>query len=134
MAMKKKARAKATRPHRLALGPFDYLIKVVGGRVVIEGENGGNVRARGQPFVEFVRDATTVPRFKITCTEFQYNNESNAEPAWAFSGTAPTGWLTEFRRQLRRPEKGASQLVFKYTIEADVTGSIAADPIIIIDR
>ena len=134
MAMKKKARAKAAKSHRRRLGPFDYLIKIVGGRVVIDGENGGNVRARGQPFVKFVRDATTVPRFKITCTEFRYNNESDAEPAWAFSGTAPTGWLTEFRRQLRRPEKGASQLVFKYTIEADVAGSIAADPIIIIDR
>ena len=133
--MKTKNRRTTTKSgSRRNLAPYDYLIKLEGRRVVIDGANGGNIRARGQPWVKFACDPATVPGFKITCTEFQYNDQPGADPAWPFTESAPPGWVTELRRQLRRPEKGASQLVFKYTIEANVDGSIDADPIIIVDR
>ena len=131
MAAKKKARRKNSRVR--ALGPFDFLIRVESGRVVIDGKNGGNIRARGQPWVEFRRDPATVPGYKILCTVFSFNDQPNSEPAWAFTGVPPTDWLTvDFRRKLLKPEKGASQLVFKYTIE--VAGAVPADPVIIIEH
>jgi hypothetical protein len=110
-----------------------YMINLVGDRVVIDGKNGGNIRARGMQQVRFTR-GTDVPRFKIKCTDFEFNEQGDGDDAWAFEGTAPTGWLTSFSRRLRKPERGALQLIFKYTIEVDEAGTIPADPIIIIER
>jgi hypothetical protein len=116
-----------------ALGPFDFMIAVDNGRVVIDGKNGGNIRARGQPWVEFRRDSATVPRYKILCNVFSFNDQAKGEPAWAFTGDPPVDWLTaKFRRKLVKPQKGASQLIFKYTIE--VPGAVPADPAIIIEH
>jgi len=116
-----------------ALGPFDFMIAVDSGRVVIDGKNGGNIRARGQPWIEFRPDPDTVSQYKLLCNVFASNDQADGEPAWAFTGDPPAGYLTgKFRRKLVKPEKGASQLIFKYTIE--VPGAVPADPAIIIDN
>jgi hypothetical protein len=133
MAANKKAAKKKASTSKTKLLNLTYTINLVGDRVVIDGRNGGNIRERGMQPVRFNR-GENVPRFKIICTDFEFNDQGDGEDAWAFEGTAPTGWLTSFSRRLRRPEKGALQLIFKYTIEVDVAGTVAADPIIIIER
>jgi len=132
MAAKKKAAKKKAR----VLGNFDYVVDIatdsVGDdRVVIVGKNDGNIRGKGGRKVTFVC-GPYVTRFKIVCTEFPDNDATSPPLAWAFEPPVETGWLTSFDRKLAKPEKGASQLIFKYSII--VEDAIAADPAIIIDK
>ena len=132
MAAKKKTAKKKVK----ALGNFDYVVDVVtdssgNDRVVILGTNDGNIRGKGGRKVTFVR-SPYVTRFKIVCTEFPDNDDTSPPPAWAFEPPVTTGWLETFDRKLAKPEKGASQLIFKYSII--VEGAIPADPAIIIDK
>jgi hypothetical protein len=133
MVAKTKAAKKGGSSRRSRLLNLAYKVDLIGDRVVIDGKNGGNIRARGMQPVSF-SCGLNVPRFKIICTDFEFNDKGDGDDAWAFEGTPPTGWLTAFSRRLRRPEKGALQLIFKYTIEADVVDTVPADPIIIIER
>jgi hypothetical protein len=131
MAAKKKSKKKAK-----VLGDFDYRIDVVEDnegtrRVVIVGKNGGTLYGKGGNWVTFSR-GDGVARFKTACTELNHNDEPSAPSAWPFDGPEENGWLLSFRRRLIRPEKGASQLIFKYSIL--VEDAIAADPEIIIDK
>jgi len=130
--MKERKKPKSKKKAK-TLGPLDFTISMAGDRVVVEGRNGGNIRARGSSKVSF-DCGPDVPRFRITCTEFEFNEDGDGDDAWAFQDAKPPGWATSFSSKLRKPEKGASQLIFKYTIEADVRNSIAADPVIIIDK
>ncbi len=133
MAAKKKA---ARKKKAKVLGNFDYRIDVVtdgagDDRVVIVGKNDGNIRGKGGRKVTFVC-GPDVERFKIVCTEFPDNDDTSPPLAWAFEPPIATGWLTAFERKLLKPEKGASQLIFKYSII--VEGATEADPAIIIDK
>jgi hypothetical protein len=132
MAAKKKAAKKKAK----VLGNFDYVIDVVtdsagDDRVVIVGKNDGNIRGKGGRKVTFVC-SPNVTRFKIVCTEFPDNDDPSPPSAWPFEPPVMTGWLPEFDRKLAKPEKGASQLIFKYSIIVD--DAIPADPAIIIDK
>jgi hypothetical protein len=131
MAARKKAKKKAK-----VLGDFDYRIDVVEDyegtrRVVIVGKNGGTIRGKGGKWVTFSR-GEGVARFKIACTELDHNDDPSAPDAWPFELPMEDGWLPSFRRKLIKPEKGASLLIFKYSII--VEDAIAADPAIIIDK
>ena len=131
MAARKKAKKKAK-----VLGDFDYRIDVVEDiegtrRVVIAGKNAGTMRGKGGKWVTFSR-GEGVARFKIACTELNDNDEPSAPDAWPFELPMEDGWLPSFRRKLIKPEKGASQLIFKYSII--VEDAITADPAIIIDK
>ena len=44
----------------------------------------------------------------------------------------PLGAVTSFTGTLKKPDKGAGMLIYKYTIA--VAGKIAADPVIIVDH
>lgn len=125
MAAKKKRR----------VGNFDYRIDLVDcdgtKRVEIVGKNGGTIRGKGGTWVSFVR-GSGVSKFKIVCTDLPDNDVRTATPAWPFDGPVADGLLSRFRRQLIKPEKGASQLIFKYTITVD--NARPADPAIIIDK
>jgi hypothetical protein len=132
MAAKKKAAKKKAK----VLGNFDYRIELVtdnegNDRVNIVGKNGGTIRGKGGKWVTFSR-GDGVTKFKIACTELNDNDEPSAPGAWPFELPREDDWLLSFRRKLIKPEKGASQLIFKYSIKVD--GAIAADPAIIIDK
>jgi hypothetical protein len=132
MAAKKKASKKKAK----VLGNFDYLIELVTDcdgkkRVNIVGKNGGTIRGKGGKWVSFSR-GEGVARFKIVCTELNENDDPSAPGAWPFELPREDDWLLSFRRKLIKPEKGASQLIFKYSIIVD--DAIPADPAIIIDK
>ena len=132
MAAKKKTAKKKVK----VLGNFDYRIDVVtdsagNDRVNIVGKNGGTLRGKGGKWVSFSR-GDGVAEFKIICTELNDNDEPSGQRAWPFDPPREDDWLPSFRRKLIKPEKGASQLIFKYSII--VADAIAADPAIIIDK
>jgi hypothetical protein len=118
-------------------GKFDYVIELVTDsagmkRVHIAGTNGGTIRGKGGKKVKFLCGAG-VTQFKFVSTELNENDDPAAPlPASPFDPPASTGWVTFLDCTLAKPEKGASQLIFKYSIE--VTGATAADPAIIIDK
>ena len=120
-----------------APGKFDYVIELVTDgagmkRVHIVGKNGGTIRGKGGKKVKFSCGAG-VTQFKFDCTELNDNDDPAVPPtASPFDPPAPTGWVTSLDCTLAKPEKGASQLIFKYSII--VAGAIAADPAIIIDK
>jgi len=125
MAAKKKPR----------MGNFDYRIDLVDcdgtKRVEIVGKNGGTIRGKGGTWVSFAR-GSGVSQFKIVCTDLPDNDVRTAKAAWPFDGPVADGWLSRFRRRLIKPENGASQLIFKYSII--VERARPADPAIIIDK
>ena len=132
MAAKKKAAKKKAG----VLGNFDYRIELVTDgegkdRVNIVGKNGGTIRGKGGKWVTFSR-GEGVAEFKIACTELNDNDDPSAPGAWPFEPPREDGWLLSFKRKLIKPEKGASQLIFKYSIIVD--GATKADPAIIIDK
>jgi hypothetical protein len=134
MAAKKNAVKRKTK----VLGNFDYRIELVTDsdgkkRVHIVGKNGGTIRGKGGKYVSFVR-GPGVSRFKIVCTELPDNDQRTADKAWPFDcgKPEPDDWLLSFRQKLINPKKGASQLIFKYSII--VENSRPADPAIIIDK
>ena len=98
-----------------------------------EGKNGGNIRGKGGRKVTFSA-AAGIPDFHVACTEFEPNDGDVPASAWAFQEPEPSGWLTAFSGKLRKPEKGASMLIFKYTISVNDPGVVPADPVIIIQR
>ena len=116
------------------LGNFDYVIELVTDgagkkRVNIAGKNGGTIRGKGGKKVSFSCGAG-VTQFQIVCTELNDNDDPAGPAASPFDPPAPTSWVTSLDCTLAKPEKGASQLIFKYSII--VAGAIAADPAIII--
>ena len=113
------------------LGPYDFVIGLVGDQVVIGGTNGGNIRGKGGRKVRF-SCGPGVTAFSITCTEFPDNDGGTPQEAWPFKESRPPTPVTEFEGTLNKPEKGAALLIFKYTIT--VAGKIAADPAIIVDH
>jgi len=125
MAVKKKA-------GRKTLPPFEFTVAIEGTKVAIVGKNDGNIRARKQPVVKFVA-GPGVGKFKIDATEFQENDNPNRPPkAWPFKKAKPAGVVSRFSSRLVRPARGASLLIFKYTVA--VPGFSPADPVIIIEQ
>lgn len=117
-------------PGGATLGPYDFVVGSVGGQVVIFGNSGGNVRGKGGRKVKF-SCGQDVSAFTITCSDFPDNGDT-PDPAWPFVESQPLGPVDTFVGTLKKPEKGAGMLIFKYTI--GVAGMIAADPIIIVDH
>ena len=119
-----------------APGKFDYVIELVTDgagmkRVHIVGKNGGTIRGKGGKKVKFSCGAG-VTQFQIVCTELNDNDDPAGPAASPFDPPASPNWVTSLVCNLAKPEKGASQLIFKYSII--VAGAIAADPAIIIDK
>jgi hypothetical protein len=73
-----------------------------------------------------------VAAFKIACTDLNGNDEPSGQEAWPFEPPREGDWLASFSRKLIKPQKGASQLIFEYSIIVD--GATEADPAIIIDK
>ena len=118
------------------LGNFDYVIELVTDgagkkRVNIAGKNGGTIRGKGGKKVKFSCGAN-VAQFQIVCTELNDNDDPAGPTASPFDPPASPNWVTSLVCNLAKPEKGASQLIFKYSII--VAGAIPADPAIIIDK
>ena len=113
--------------------PYEYVVKVVEGRVVIEGVNDGNIYAKHKQPVTFNAD-TGVPPFTFSATDFVKNDSKKRKTLakrWPFKGDEPKWPQPTFTGMLKSP--GSSKRVFyKYTIAID--GAIAADPILIIER
>jgi hypothetical protein len=112
------------------LAPYDFLVGLAGSQVVIFGNSGGNVRGKGGRKVKFAC-GQGVSSFTITCTDFPDNGDTPVA-AWPFAEDQPLDAVAEFTGTLKKPEKGAGMLIYKYTIA--VAGKIAADPVIIVDH
>jgi hypothetical protein len=138
MATKKKAgskaKAKARKTARTRMDqPYDYVVKVVEGRVVIEGVNDGNIYGRHKQSVTFSAD-TDVPPFTFSATDFVRNDSKKRKKLgkrWPFKGAEPAWPQPTFSGRLKSPGL-FKRAFYKYTIAID--GAIAADPIIIIER
>jgi hypothetical protein len=136
MATKKRAgsKSKARKTARSRTqDPYVYTVKVIDGRVVIEGMNDGNIYGKHKQSVTFNAD-TGVPPFTFSATDFVRNDSKKRkklERRWPFKGDAPKWPQPTFTGKLRSP--GLSRRAFyKYTISID--GAVPADPIIIIER
>jgi len=130
MAAKKKAARK--KAGKRPVPPFAFTVGIEGTKVVVKGKNDGNIRGRNQPLVSFVAGAG-VDKFRIDATEF-VDNDCPDPPtrAWPFRKSKPIFAVSSFSSTLVKPEKGASLLIFKYTIS--VAGYSPADPIIIVEK
>ncbi len=136
--MKKKAgsksKAKTEKTARTRTdGPYDYVVKVVAGRVVIEGVNDGNIYGKHKQSVTFSAD-TEAPPFTFSATDFVRNNSKKRktlEKRWPFKGDEPKWPQPTFTAKLRSPGKD-TKAIYKYTISID--GTRGADPVIIIER
>ena len=117
-------------PGGSTLAPYDFVVGLAGDQVVIFGNSGGNVRGKGGRKVKF-SCGQGVSAFTITCTDFPDNGDTPV-PVWPFGEDQPSGAVTEFTGTLKKPDKGAGMLIYKYTIA--VAGKIAADPVIIVDH
>jgi hypothetical protein len=130
MAAKKKAARKMAGKHKVT--PFNFTVEIEGTKVVVKGKNDGNIRARKQPLVSFVA-GQGVDKFKIDATEFVENDCPDPPArAWPFKKSKPIFAVSSFTSALIKPEKGASLLIFKYTIT--VHNCTPADPVIIIEK
>lgn len=131
MAAKKRARPrvrKSTRRRRL--GPYDYLVKVVAGYVMIEGSNGGNVYGKPGQQVTFTA-APGVGEFTFKAVKLQHNDSMRTQSnVWPFRGKEPTWPRPNFSGELRTPVLLKS--FYKYKVS--VTGKTPADPLIIVER
>jgi hypothetical protein len=117
------------------LSGFDYAIRIESGRVIVHGKNDGNIRCRGQKKVGFTADSSVPANagFTISATAWEDNDSSSQpEPANPFVDPLPAAPVRTFASRLVKPEKAASQLVFKYTVHVD--GNTDADPVIIIEK
>jgi len=140
MATKKKAGSKARSKAESEKSvrtrkdePYDYVVKVVDGRVVIEGVNDGNIYGKHKQSVTFSAD-TDMPPFTFSATDFVRNDSKkrkSLEQRWPFKGDEPHWPQPEFTAKLKSPGK-STRAFYKYTISID--GAILADPIIIIER
>jgi hypothetical protein len=117
-------------PGGTTISPYDFVVGLAGNQVVILGNSGGNVRCKGGRKIK-LSCGPGVTAFTITCTDFPDNGERPV-PVWPFAEDDPAGAVTEFNGTLKKPEKGAGILIFKYTIS--VAGKTDADPIIIVDH
>jgi len=138
MATKKKAGSKAKAKTKKTARtrtdePYDYVVKVVEGRVVIEGVNDGNIYGKHKQPVTFSAD-TGVPPFTFSATDFVPNDnkkQKKLEKRWPFKGDEPAWPQPTFTGKLKSPGL-VKRAFYKYTISID--GAIPADPIIIIER
>jgi hypothetical protein len=140
MAMRKKTvrrPAASRRPKRTEPHPdYVFTIRVVSGRVVIDGTNDGNIRADPEELIRFTFEGRG-PGFTISATDFRKNKDRRRRrPArqapWPFK-QSPDEWpVKSFEVPLIKPGFGLSPKIFKYTVE--VGRAKPADPIIIIDR
>ena len=113
--------------------PYDYVVKVVEGRVVIEGVNDGSIYGKHKQPVTFSAD-TGVPPFTFSATDFVPNDskkQKKLEKRWPFKGDEPAWPQPTFTGKLKSPGL-VKRAFYKYTISID--GVIPADPIIIIER
>jgi hypothetical protein len=136
MATKKKAgsKSKARKTARSRTqDPYVYTVKVIDGRVVIEGMNDGNIYGKHKQSVTFNAD-TGVPPFTFSATDFVRNDSKKRktlEKRWPFKDDEPDWPRREFTGKLKSPGQ-VKRAFYKYTISID--GAIPADPIIIIER
>ena len=138
MATKKKAgsKVKATTKNTARARtnePYDYVVQVVEGRVVIEGVNDGNIYGKHKQPVTFNAD-TGVPPFTFSATDFVKNDSKKRKTLakrWPFKGDEPKWPQPAFTGRLKSPGL-FKRSFYKYTIAID--GAIPADPIIIIER
>jgi hypothetical protein len=127
---KKKARARGiARTHKFA--PFEYLVDVIGGRVVIKGANDGSIYGKAGQLVSF-SCAPRIQGFTFEAWGLQRNDSKRQPvPKWPFTGPQPNWPQFAFSGRLRSPGL-FKKSYYKYSIA--VTGAISADPIIIIER
>lgn len=138
MATKKKVGSKAKAEARKTARtrndePYDYVVKVVAGRVVIEGVNDGNIYGKPKQSVTF-NAGTRVPPFTFSATDFVRNDSKKRkklEKRWPFRGDVPDWPQPTFTGRLKSPGL-FKKAIYKYTIS--IEGKIPADPIIIIER
>jgi hypothetical protein len=133
MAAKKKAKTQAKGNHRTRrLGPFDYIVSVISGRVVIEGLNDGNIYGKPDQPVTF-SCGPRVRSFTFEATDFKPNDSKRKSgKKWPFKEREPTWPQPGFSGALRSPGLLKKRATYKYSIS--VRGAIAADPVIIVDR
>jgi len=130
---KAKAKARKTAHTRKDDEPYDYVVKVVQGRVVIDGVNDGNIYGEHKQLVTFTAD-TGVPPFTFCATDFVRNDSKKRkklDKRWPFKGAEPAWPQPTFSGRLKSPGL-FKKTIYKYTISIDDT--CAADPIIIIER
>ena len=131
MATKKKAGSKARAKAKAR--PYDYVVKVVHGRVVIDGVNDGNIYGEHKQSVTFNAEPDGPP-FTFSATKFVKNDSKKRktlETRWPFKDNEPVWPRREFTGKLKSPGR-VERAFFKYTIS--IEGAIPADPIIIIER
>jgi hypothetical protein len=117
------------------LNEFDYTIRIESGRVIVQGKNDGNIHGRGRKKVGFTADGSIPANagFTISATTWDDNDSPSApEPANPFEDPLPAVPVRTFASKLIKPERGANQLIFKYTVHVD--GNTPADPVIIIEK
>lgn len=132
MATRTKARTRKTKAaRRRRLAPFDYTVRVIAGRVVIEGMNDGSIYGKPRQSVTFT-SARGVPAFTFRATDFNRNDSrKTARKQWPFKNDEPSWPRTSFTGELKSPGL-FKKAIFKYSIS--VGHKTPADPIIIIER
>jgi hypothetical protein len=138
MATKRKAgsrsKAKTKKTARTRTDePYDYVVKVVQGRVVIDGLNDGNIYGKPKQSVTFTA-GSRVPPFTFSATDFVPNDSKKRkklDKRWPFEGDEPSWPQRKFTAELM--SLGLfRKAIYKYTIA--IGRKRPADPIIIIER
>ncbi len=136
MATKKKAgsKVKARKTARTPkIEPYEYVVKVVEGRVVVDGVNDGNIYGKPKQSVTFTAGRRTPP-FTFSATDFVPNDSKKRkklDKRWPFEGDEPSWPQRKFTAELM--SLGLfRKAIYKYTIA--IGRKRPADPIIIIER
>jgi hypothetical protein len=136
MATKKKAgsMSKTRKTGRTRkIEPYEYVVKVVQGRVVVDGVNDGNIYGKPKQSVTFTA-GSRVPPFTISATDFVPNDSKKRkklDKRWPFEGDEPSWPQRKFTAELK--SLGLfRKAIYKYTIA--IGRKRPADPIIIIER
>lgn len=132
MSSRAKAKSQTRKTaRRRRLAPFDYTVKVIAGRVVIEGMNDGSIYGKPKQSVTFT-SARGVPAFTFSATDFNRNDsKKKSRKQWPFRDDEPSWPRTSFSGELKSPGL-FKKAIFKYSIS--IGNKTPADPIIIIER
>jgi len=126
------------------LKTIPLLVKIAGGKVVIEGQNGGNVRGHGKKLdIDWVLDGPAPGQtLEIRFWEFLSADDPDppgqAYPVEPPSPSAPPEHTlagdTHYTRRLKGLGKGELIFVCKYSVSVTNSGATPLDPIIIIEK
>jgi hypothetical protein len=115
---------------------LDYLVKVIGGHVMLEGTNDGNIRAAGGETVRFRLQGAKGRGITVSVAKLAPNRVHGRRAAtakWPFVTAEPRWPQAEFVGRLRRPGL-LGTAVYRCTVAVEGSGARPAVRIIVIDR